>query len=127
MNVRTNPPSSRGARHTVAGLLNGVLLLGAACVAAEPDRTVLPIREPDRPVYTELDARNVKVPPAFSVKAPTGAPNVVIVLVDDLGFGATSTFGGPIPTPTLRRTRRRRACVTRTSTPRRCARRRARR
>ncbi len=101
MNVRTNPPSSRGARHTVAGLLNGVLLLGAACVAAEPDRTVLPIREPDRPVYTELDARNVKVPPAFSVKAPTGAPNVVIVLVDDLGFGATSTFGGPIPTPTL--------------------------
>jgi hypothetical protein len=32
-----------------------------------------------------------------------GAPNVVIVLIDDLGFGATSTFGGPIPTPTLDR------------------------
>lgn len=41
-------------------------------------------------------------PPArFEVKAPAGAPNVVIVLVDDIGFGATSTFGGPIDTPNL--------------------------
>ena len=34
-------------------------------------------------------------------KAPAGAPNVVLILVDDVGFGATSTFGGPIPTPTF--------------------------
>jgi arylsulfatase len=65
------------------------------------DRSSLPIQQPKRPVYTELDARNVKTPPQFEVKAPAGAPNVVIVLIDDLGFGATSTFGGPIPTPTL--------------------------
>ena len=65
------------------------------------DRTVLPIQVPKRPLYTELDARKVKTPPHFAVKAPAGAPNVVIVLIDDLGFGATSTFGGPIPTPTL--------------------------
>ncbi len=32
-------------------------------------------------------------------KAPPGAPNVVLILVDDVGFGTTSTFGGPIPTP----------------------------
>ena len=43
------------------------------------------------------------VPPRFEVKAPAGAPNVVIVLIDDMGFGATSTFGGPIPMPTLDR------------------------
>ena len=67
------------------------------------DRTVLPIQEPKRPLYTELDVHNVKTPPHFEVKAPAGAPNVVIVLIDDLGFGATSTFGGPIPTPTLDR------------------------
>jgi arylsulfatase len=67
------------------------------------DRTMLPIREPKPPVITELDVRKVKMPPHFEVKAPTGAPNVVIILVDDLGFGATSTFGGPIPTPTLDR------------------------
>ncbi|MCC6713997.1 MAG: arylsulfatase [Gammaproteobacteria bacterium] len=65
------------------------------------DRTVLPIPEPKRPVYTELDARNVKMPSHFQVKAPPGAPNVVIILIDDLGFGATSTFGGPVATPTL--------------------------
>lgn len=41
--------------------------------------------------------------PFFEVTAPEGAPNVVIVLIDDLGFGATSTFGGPIPTPTFDR------------------------
>ncbi|MCC6678535.1 MAG: arylsulfatase [Phycisphaerales bacterium] len=65
------------------------------------DRTVLPIQEPKRPEITELDIRNVKTPPHFDVKAPDGAPNVVIILIDDLGFGATSTFGGPIRTPTL--------------------------
>jgi arylsulfatase A-like enzyme len=32
-------------------------------------------------------------------KAPTGAPNVLLVLLDDVGFGASSTFGGPIPMP----------------------------
>jgi len=50
-----------------------------------------------------MDVRNAKMPPGFAVKAPAGAPNVVIVLIDDLGFGATSTYGGPIPTPTLDR------------------------
>lgn len=65
------------------------------------DRTVLPIAEPKRPVILELDARNVQPPPHFEVKAPVGAPNVIIVLIDDLGFGASSTFGGPIQTPTL--------------------------
>lgn len=68
---------------------------------ATPDRSSLPIAEPKRPVYTEIDARKVTPPPRFEVKAPAGAPNVVIVLIDDLGFGAPSTFGGPIATPTL--------------------------
>jgi arylsulfatase A-like enzyme len=35
------------------------------------------------------------------VEAPKGAPNVLVILTDDVGFGASSTFGGPIPTPTL--------------------------
>lgn len=41
------------------------------------------------------------MPPRFDVRAPDGAPNVVIVLIDDLGFGVPSTFGGPVPMPTL--------------------------
>ena len=65
------------------------------------DRTVLPIPEPQPPTITELDARNVKAPARFEVKAPKGAPNVVIVLLDDIGFGQSSAFGGPIKMPTL--------------------------
>jgi arylsulfatase len=83
------------------------ILLGAFVTVASaqqaPDRTVLPIQEPKRPLYKELDARNAKMPPNFEVKAPAGAPNVVIILIDDLGFGATAPYGGPIPTPTLGR------------------------
>ncbi len=67
------------------------------------DRTVLPIPEPVPSTYTELDARNAEQPSRFQVKAPQGAPNVVIVLIDDIGFGGPSTFGGPIQTPTLDR------------------------
>lgn len=65
------------------------------------DRTVLPIKEPTYPENTELDARNAKAPPRFEVKAPDKAPNVVIVLIDDIGFGHSSAFGGPINMPTL--------------------------
>jgi len=94
--------------------LNSAVMLTAAPVLAADapatdgkkwklDRTILPIQEPKRPVYKELDVRNAKMPPRFEVKAPAGAPNVVIILIDDLGFGATETFGGPIPTPTLER------------------------
>ncbi len=65
------------------------------------DRTILPIQPPKYDAITEMDARNAKVPERFDLKAPEGAPNVVIVLIDDIGFGATSTFGGPISTPTF--------------------------
>ncbi|MBK9245400.1 MAG: arylsulfatase [Burkholderiales bacterium] len=77
--------------------------LCAAGASAQPvlDRTVLPIAEPKRPIYTEIDARKAKMPPRHDVKAPVGAPNVVIVLIDDLGFGAPSTFGGPVRTGVL--------------------------
>ena len=37
------------------------------------------------------------------LKAPKGAPNVLLILTDDVGFGASGTFGGPIPTPTFDR------------------------
>jgi arylsulfatase len=75
--------------------------VGVASAQEKLDRTVLPIPEPKQPTYSELDARKVQPPPRFEVKAPVGAPNVVIVLIDDVGFGGPSTFGGPIQTPTL--------------------------
>src|SRR6478735_1126538 len=74
----------------------------AATTSDEMDRTSLPIKEPARQIYTELDAAKAKAPTErFNVTAPKGAPNVVVVLIDDIGFGASQAFGGPINMPTL--------------------------
>ena len=82
-----------------------LLALAAMPLLAQigPDRTVLPIPEPSYPPITELDARNATPPPRFEVKTPQGAPNVLIVLIDDMGFGVPSAFGGPVHMPTADR------------------------
>jgi arylsulfatase len=72
-------------------------------LAQEADRTVLP--QPDPPFKGKIGltpADSVKDFPK-AVTAPEGAPNVLIILTDDVGFGASSAFGGPIPTPTMER------------------------
>jgi len=74
---------------------------GTAAASETLDRSVLPIPEPEPVSITELDARDVKAPPRFEIKAPKDAPNVVVVLIDDIGFGSSSAFGGPIRMPTL--------------------------
>ncbi len=68
---------------------------------AAMDRTVLPLAEPDYPLDTTLEASMAKAPARFEVKAPEKAPNIVVVLIDDQGFGQSSAFGGPIHEPTL--------------------------
>ncbi|MBW2293668.1 MAG: arylsulfatase [Deltaproteobacteria bacterium] len=91
------------SRTIIIALALLVSFAGVASAGKKLDRTSLPIPEPKRQTYSELDVRNAEAPPRFEVKAPEKAPNVVIVLIDDVGFGATSTFGGPIQTPTLDR------------------------
>src|SRR5580704_18284027 len=86
----------------VVSVLAGILsLLPLPLAAQQIDRTVLPIPDPQPPTITELDARNAKAPPRFEVKTPKGAPNVVVVLLDDIGFGQSSAFGGPCKMPTF--------------------------
>src|SRR5512139_341856 len=99
---RDMPRSLLGAavRCCAMGLLASQALAGEA---GPIDRTILPVQEPERLLYKELNARNVPVPPRFEVKAPEGAPNVVIILIDDLGFGVPTAFGGPVSMPTLDR------------------------
>ena len=80
-------------------LLLGVLPGSLAGQEAQVDRTELPIKAPWYPPITTLDARDAKAPPVFEVTAPEGAPNVVVIMLDDLGFGGTSAFGGVIETP----------------------------
>lgn len=77
--------------------------LSMSTVGQELDRSTLPIKAPSRPTITELDVRNATIPQRFEVKAPEGAPNVILVLVDDLGFAGTSAFGGPVATPSFDR------------------------
>lgn len=78
------------------------LLFASEATCQELDRTFLPIKEPARKTYTESDVRNATPPPRFEVRAPKGAANVVVVLIDDMGFGVSETFGGPIATPTMK-------------------------
>src|SRR3954452_12784774 len=81
---------------------------GAPMPNSEPrsiQREVLPI--PDRP-YTGLTTYDAKDPettfPAIEpLRPPAGAPNVLVVLLDDAGFGASSAFGGPCAAPTAER------------------------
>jgi len=86
----------------VSGSLTETFAQDAQATASHPlDRTVLPIPEPKLTPITTLDARDAKAPPRFKVTAPDKAPNVLIVLIDDMGFGQSSAFGGPIHMPTL--------------------------
>jgi len=71
----------------------------------EVQRAVLPI--PDRPyagtvVYDAKDP-DANFAPIRPVRPPSGAPNVLVVLLDDVGVGASSAFGGPVSTPTAER------------------------
>lgn len=99
-------------RKLIFALIAGTTLISCApkqnaesdkLTASGIDRTELPIKEPLRQTTKELDVRNAALPERFEVKAPENAPNVLLVLLDDLGFAGTSTFGGPVSTPTFDR------------------------
>jgi arylsulfatase len=64
-------------------------------------RSILPIPEAQHVGLTTYDAKDpdTKFPAIEPLRPPKGAPNVLVILIDDCGFGATSAFGGPIPTP----------------------------
>ncbi len=70
-----------------------------------PDRTKLPIRRPPFKgrVNRTLDGSEPDWATIAPIRAPEGAPNVLLVLIDDAGFGNPSTFGGPIATPNYAR------------------------
>lgn len=95
---------------TYTSLVSLLLCLGMQASAQQTpvespplDRTVLPIPvEPFQGIMA-INSKNSKPAWPTPVTAPTGAPNVVLVLMDDVGFGATSPFGGPIPTPTIQK------------------------
>jgi arylsulfatase len=65
-------------------------------------RSHLPMPNTTRPTLITYDAKDpdTKFPPIEQLRPPKGAPNVLVILIDDVGFGASSAFGGPCQTPT---------------------------
>jgi arylsulfatase A-like enzyme len=85
----------RGAKSNQLAVLVFVTLLVAIAVAQE----VLPRPEPPFKGHVGRTVQDSTLDFPQEVNAPKGAPNILLILTDDVGFGATSTFGGPIPTP----------------------------
>lgn len=77
----------------------GALLLASTALAQD----VLP--QPEQPFKGTIGRTAKDSTPDFpkGVEAPQGAPNVLLILTDDVGFGASSTFGGPVSTPNFQR------------------------
>lgn len=101
--------SGSAAKSVVQTDKDGVQALKAELATAMgkfvPDRTVLPI--PDRPFGGTIGRTLRDSVPDWSMipgpKAPEGAPNVLVVLIDDAGYGNLDSFGGPVRTPTFTR------------------------
>src|SRR5258705_11661351 len=68
-------------------------------------REILPIPDPQYVGLTTYDAKdpNTKYPPITMLRPPEGAPNVLIVLIDDVGFAGSSAFAAPCSTPPAQR------------------------
>ena len=100
-NVETIKMTSRRRLRTCC-TISSTLLLGAfAHSQSTQERTILPIRPaPFQGTITPAIATSAAVP-SSPITAPQGAPNVLLILLDDAGYGQTATFGGVIPTPTL--------------------------
>ena len=71
----------------------------------ELQRDVLPIPDPQVPPIEVMDAKDpaATFPPIEPLRPPEGAPNVLVILIDDAGFGSSSAFGGPCETPNFER------------------------
>ncbi|HET9261390.1 MAG TPA: sulfatase-like hydrolase/transferase, partial [Acidimicrobiia bacterium] len=68
-------------------------------------RSLLPIPDRPAPGLTTYDAKDpeTRYPPIEPLLPPDGSPNVLVILLDDVGFGASSAFGGPVNTPNAER------------------------
>ena len=101
---RVNSDSTSGGLSRRNILLGGTAIAAGSLVSTEASaQTPEALPRPEPPFKGEIGPtfRESKEDYPQPIKAPDGAPNVLIVLVDDLGFGQPSTFGGPIPTPNL--------------------------
>jgi arylsulfatase len=83
--------------------VSSVVALGTLFGGIASAQEVLPSPPPQFKGQIGLTAKDSKSDFPIPVHAPKGAPNIVLIILDDVGFGASSTFGGPCDTPTLDR------------------------
>lgn len=86
-------------------LTHGSWLIGAAgalCAHLALAQTTLSAPEPPFNGKIGFSAKDSVPDWPQAVTAPAGAPNIIVILLDDVGFGAASTFGGPVETPHAR-------------------------
>ena len=102
------PETDRLSRRRLLGGMaaaGGLAALSSAAGCGKGDRALgkdrrnLPL--PDTPTggHVGKTIADSEMPTITPIRPPAGAPNSVVVLLDDVGFGATATFGGPVPTP----------------------------
>jgi arylsulfatase len=107
MSDQSKQPDTRSSTLSRRGVLLGSTALAAGSLVAisQPasGQEVLP--RPEQPFKGHIGRTAKDSTPDFpkEVQAPKGAPNILLILTDDVGFGASSTFGGPVPTPTMDR------------------------
>ena len=92
-----------GSTSLIAAATIGSTALPRTASAATAGNNVLP--KPESAFQGKIGRTLKDSTPDFpkGVEAPAGAPNILLILTDDVGFGATSTFGGPIQTPNFQR------------------------
>jgi Sulfatase len=83
--------------------ITGVLAIFLATIGVGRAQEVLPRPEPLFKGHIGPTVQDSTLDFPQQVKAPQGAPNILLILTDDVGFGASSAFGGPIPTPSMDR------------------------
>jgi arylsulfatase len=83
----------------------GIAFDSHASKAQTPSSTQEVLPQPQPPFKGKIGRTVKDSTPDFpkDVEAPKGAPNILLIMTDDVGFGASNTFGGPIPTPTFQR------------------------
>ncbi|HET6363794.1 MAG TPA: arylsulfatase, partial [Nitrospirota bacterium] len=86
---------------TVSAVAGSVLAAGTLFSSTVIAQEVLPAPPAQFKGQIGLSVKDSKSDFPKPVQAPKGAPNVVIIILDDVGYGASSTFGGPCDTPTL--------------------------
>ncbi len=78
-------------------------LVAGTQLSAQTDRSILPIPPApfDGKITETVGASQPRTP--HPIRAPQGAPNILLVMSDDVGFAMSSVFGGPVPTPNYAR------------------------